>query len=133
MRIAKIKIFIFLLILSLFEVSLTLNSHSYAQQEKALPKLIDLGAQGCLPCKLMKPILKELQTEYAGSLIVEVFDIHEKPDIGKKYNVRLIPTQIFYDKNGKELYRHVGFMSKKEIIITFERLGITLKKNTVKK
>lgn len=131
MGFSNTKICIFALALSFIIAFPTFNGH--AQQEKNLPKLIDLGSKNCLPCKLMKPILKELQTEYAGSLIVEVFDIHEKPDIGKKYNVRLIPTQIFYDKNGKELYRHVGFMSKKEIISTFERFGITLKKTSQRK
>jgi len=107
--------------------------YSHAQQEKGLPKLVDLGADSCLPCKLMKPILKELQAEYADSLKVEVYDIHKRPDIGKKYNVRLIPTQIFYDKDGKELYRHIGFISKKEIINTFERFGIKLKKSPQKR
>ncbi|MCX7965343.1 MAG: thioredoxin family protein [Syntrophorhabdaceae bacterium] len=115
----------------LFMLFLTFNSHG--EQEKNLPKLIDLGAKGCLPCKLMKPILKELQNEYAGSLIVEVYDIHEKPEIGRKYNVRFIPTQIFYDRHGKELYRHIGFMSKKDILNTFERFGIILKKTPQKK
>jgi len=118
-------------VLWMFFVFLAFNK-AYAQQEKNLPKLIDLGSKGCLPCKLMKPILKELQVEYAGTLIIEVYDIYEKPDLGKKYNVRLIPTQIFYDREGKELYRHVGFMSKKDIINTFERFGIKLKKSPQK-
>ena len=104
----------------------------HAQTEKNLPKFIDLGADGCLPCKLMKPILRKLQSEYAGSLIVEVIDIHKNPSLGKKYNVRFIPTQIFYDKNGKELYRHTGFMSKKDILKTFEGFGIILKKTPTK-
>lgn len=125
---SNMKYGISILILSVFIVFLAHNN-AYAQQAKNLPKLIDLGAKGCLPCKLMKPILKELQAEYAGILNIEIYDIHEKPDLGKKYNVRLIPTQIFYDKEGKELYRHVGFMSKKDIINTFEKFGIKLKKS----
>lgn len=104
----------------------------YAEAEKNLPRLVDLGASGCLPCKLMKPILRELKQEYAGSLEVEVIDVWENPAAGKKYNVRLIPTQIFFDTSGKELYRHMGFMSKNDIIKTFERLGIPLKKTSKK-
>ncbi len=123
------------LFFALFLVSLTIFTISmvYAQSDNPLPKLVDLGAKGCLPCKLMKPILKELQIEYAGSLIIEVIDIHENPSLGRQYNVRLIPTQVFYDKSGKELYRHIGFMSKKDILKTFERFGITLKKTQQKR
>jgi len=98
-----------------------------------LPRLLDLGASGCLPCRLMKPILRELKQEYEGSLEVEVIDVWENPAMGKKYNVRAVPTQIFFDASGKELYRHMGFMSKKDILKTFERLGINLKKAPEKK
>jgi len=94
-----------------------------------LPRLLDLGASGCLPCRLMKPILRELRQEYEGSLVVEVIDVWENPAMGKKYNVRAVPTQIFFDASGKELYRHMGFMTKRDILNTFERLGIKLKKS----
>jgi len=94
-------------------------------QEK-LPKLIDLGAGKCIPCKMMAPILDELKTEYAGKLTVEVIDVWENPKEGEKYGISLIPTQIFYDPEGKEFQRHEGFMSKEDILATFKQKGMKL-------
>jgi thioredoxin 1 len=98
-----------------------------APQQKELPALIDLGAGKCIPCKLMAPILEQLKNEYAGKLSVQVIDVEEKPDLITKYNVRVIPTQIFYDASGKELFRHEGFYSKEDILAKFKELGIELK------
>ncbi|HIJ52619.1 MAG TPA: thioredoxin [Planctomycetes bacterium] len=95
---------------------------------KALPLLLDLGAGKCIPCKMMAPILEELKKEYAGSLKVEVVDVEENPDIAEKYEVRIIPTQIFFDAAGKELFRHEGFYSKEDIITRWKELGVRLTK-----
>jgi len=97
-------------------------------QEKMLPKLIDLGAGKCIPCKKMAPILEEIKKEYAGILDVEFIDVWKNPDAGAKYNIRLIPTQIFYDATGKELTRHEGFFGKEDILGTFKRFGIKFEK-----
>ena len=93
---------------------------------KSLPRLVDLGAGKCIPCKLMAPILKELKTEYAGILQVDVFDVSKDPDVARKYGIRLIPTQIFYDSSGKELFRHEGFISKEDILAKWKQLGVDL-------
>jgi thioredoxin 1 len=97
-----------------------------APAEKKLPKLLDLGAGKCIPCKLMAPILEELKKEYAGKLEVEFIDIWKDPDAGKKYGIKLIPTQIFYDKDGKELFRHEGFLGKADILAKWKELGVKL-------
>jgi thioredoxin 1 len=91
-----------------------------------LPRLVDLGAGKCIPCKMMAPILEELKTEYAGILRVDFIDIWENPDQGKKYGIRTIPTQIFYDASGKELFRHEGFFSKADILTKWKELGIVI-------
>ncbi len=92
-----------------------------------LPKLLDLGANKCIPCKLMAPVLDELKKEYAGKLEVEFIDVWKNPDAGKLYKVEMIPTQIFFDAGGKELYRHVGFFAKAGILAKWKELGIELK------
>ena len=104
------------------------NSLLTAPQQKELPALIDLGAGKCIPCKLMAPILEQLKNDYAGKLRVEVIDILENPDLTTKYNVRVIPTQIFYDASGKELFRHEGFYSREDILTKFRQLGVELEK-----
>lgn len=91
-----------------------------------LPRLVDLGAGKCIPCKKMAPILEELKKEYAGTLQVDFIDVWVNPDAGKPYGIQLIPTQIFYDATGKERFRHEGFMAKEDILAKWRELGIDL-------
>lgn len=90
----------------------------------ALPRLVDLGADTCIPCKMMAPILEELKAEYADRLRVEFYDVWKNPGIGEKFGIRVIPTQIFYDASGKELFRHEGFMPRDEIEKKLAEMGI---------
>ncbi len=91
-----------------------------------LPKLLDLGATKCIPCKMMAPILAELKKEYAGRMNVEFIDVWENEDAGKQYGVEMIPTQIFFDAMGKELFRHVGFFGKEGILGKWKELGVDI-------
>ena len=93
-----------------------------------IPRLLDLGATKCVPCKMMKPILEELKSAYAGKLDVVFIDVWENPDAAKPYGIESIPTQIFFNEAGKELYRHVGFMAKYDILKKWEELGFNLEK-----
>ena len=93
---------------------------------RAVPRLVDLGASKCIPCKLMAPILEELKKEYAGGLQVEFIDVWQTPGAGKKYAIKMIPTQIFYEASGKELFRHEGFISKEDILAKWRNLGVDL-------
>ena len=97
-----------------------------APPEKKLPKLLDLGANKCIPCKKMAPILDELKQEYAGKLEVEFIDVWKTPDVAEKYKINLIPTQIFYDATGKELFRHEGFFGKADSLAKWKELGVKL-------
>ncbi|MDD5459153.1 MAG: thioredoxin family protein [Phycisphaerae bacterium] len=94
--------------------------------ENKLPKLIDLGADKCIPCKMMMPILEELKTEYKNKLDVDFIDVMKEQDRAADYGIRVIPTQIFYDTEGTELFRHEGFFPKEEILAKFKELGINL-------
>ena len=93
----------------------------------ALPRLVDLGADKCVPCKMMAPVLKELAKEYEGRMRVEFIDVWKNPDAGKAYKISLIPTQIFFDAAGKELFRHEGFFSRQDILAKWKELGVSLK------
>lgn len=77
--------------------------------------MIDLGAKTCIPCKLMAPILEELKEEYRDRAAVVFIDVWKDKSQAKRFGVLSIPTQIFYDKHGKEVYRHAGFLSKEKI------------------
>lgn len=91
-----------------------------------LPKLLDLGANKCIPCKMMAPILEELKTDYAGRMTVEFIDVWQNPDAGKQYGVEMIPTQIFFAADGRELFRHVGFFGREDILGKWKELGVNL-------
>ena len=98
-------------------------SHGTAAQPAGIPRLVDLGADTCIPCKAMAPILVELRAEYAGRLQVDFIDVWKDLSAGDPYNIYAIPTQNFFDGNGKELTRHEGFNSKADILATWKRFG----------
>ncbi|MBB1094438.1 thioredoxin family protein [Rhodopseudomonas palustris] len=86
--------------------------------------MVDLGAKKCVPCKMMAPIMEELEKEYQDRAAVIFIDVWEYPDAGKKYGISVIPTQIFYDASGKEMLRHEGFYDKAAIIAELTKLGV---------
>jgi len=93
-----------------------------------LPRLVDLGADKCIPCKMMAPILEEMKKDYAGIINVEFIDVWKNPEKAKEYRISIIPTQIFFDASGKELFRHEGFFSKEDILAKWKELGVELVK-----
>lgn len=103
------------------------NAPATPPEKKLRPKLLDLGAGKCIPCKMMAPILEQMKTEYAGKLEVEFIDVWKNPDAARQYGIEVIPTQIFYDATGKELFRHIGFFGKEDILAKWKELGVELK------
>lgn len=91
-----------------------------------LPVLLELGSPKCSPCRRMTPILNELRAEYPGKFQIKYIDVWQDRATGTKYGVRAIPTQIFFDRKGREVFRHVGFYSKREILATWNKLGVKL-------
>ncbi|MBI5866018.1 MAG: thioredoxin family protein [Planctomycetes bacterium] len=89
----------------------------------ALPRILDLGADKCAACKDLAPILAELKREYEGKALVDFIDVWKDPSAAEPYGVRIIPTQIFFDRTGKEVWRHEGFLSKAEFVAKLKELG----------
>ena len=107
----------------------TAISVAVAEQLELVPvqgmvTMVDLGAKKCIPCKMMAPIMEELEKEYEDRAAIVFIDVWENPDAGRKYHIKLIPTQIFYDAKGKESFRHEGFMDKNAIIAELTKLGV---------
>jgi thioredoxin 1 len=95
------------------------------KKEPALPRLVDLGAGKCIPCKRMAPILEEMEKDYAGIVDIVFVDVWKNPKAAGPYRIRVIPTQIFYDRGGREVFRHEGFFSREDIEKVFaEKLGV---------
>ena len=87
--------------------------------------MIDLGATECIPCKMMAPILEELKTRYSGRADILFIDVWKDPVQAKVYGIHTIPTQVFFDRNGREVYRNIGFMDKKRIVDILTKLGVS--------
>ena len=86
--------------------------------------MIDLGAHKCIPCKMMAPIITELQKEYDGRASIIFIDVWEHREQAERFGIRSIPTQIFYNKDGREISRHTGFLDKQSIVAALEKLGV---------
>ncbi len=87
---------------------------------------IELGSVRCIPCKKMQPIMEEIKKEYKGQVKVVFYDVWtpEGKPYAYKYKIRLIPTQVFLDKDGKEYFRHQGFFPKEELVKVLKQKGV---------
>lgn len=93
---------------------------------RALPRLVDLGSTGCIPCKAMAPILDGLRVEYAGRMDVIFIDVWKDRAAAEAYGIHVIPTQVFLDADGRELARHEGFIDRATILARWKALGVRL-------
>ena len=90
---------------------------------KGKPVLLELGSHSCIPCKKMMPILNELSTQQS-EFTVSFVDVWQAEGKSEQYGIKSIPTQLFFDKDGKELFRHVGFYPKEDILAKWKEFGI---------
>lgn len=116
-------------VVALAVVGVLLAKGSRAPEESTLlssglPTLLELGSTECIPCKQMAPILDELSRDYEGVFAVEFIDVYEHPNAAERYGVSIIPTQVFLDADGSELFRHTGFFAKAEILAKWTEFGV---------
>lgn len=107
-----------LLTISAFALMLTFSAAYAAPEQIPVPNtvtMLDLGAKSCVPCKMMAPVLEKVGAYYEGKAAIRFIDVWENPDVKRKYGIQAIPTQIFYDKQGKERERHTGFLDEESI------------------
>jgi thioredoxin 1 len=86
--------------------------------------LVVLGTPICPPCIRMKPVLEKLGKQYAEKAAVIPIDVSIHPEQAARFGVKAIPVEVFYDADGREVYRHVGFMSEKDIVDQFKKMGL---------
>jgi len=87
---------------------------------------IELGSVRCIPCREMQPIMKSIEQKYGSQVKVVFYDVWtpEGKPMADKYNVQLIPTQVFLDSNGKEIFRHEGFFAEEELVKVLKEKGV---------
>ncbi|MHC4591390.1 MAG: thioredoxin family protein [Planctomycetota bacterium] len=87
------------------------------------PTLVDFGAEGCRPCDMMAPILERFKHEYAGKANVIFVHVQHDQVLATRYGIRSIPVQVFFDAEGREVFRHTGFFGREEIQEKLAELG----------
>src|SRR4030043_1670930 len=88
------------------------------------PVLVDFGANACLPCRQMRPVLKEVGAEYSEKAKVLVIDVYKNQNLAQEYKVLMLPTLVFFDSKGKEAFRNVGIMEKEKIVGKLKEIGM---------
>jgi thioredoxin 1 len=91
---------------------------------KGMVTMVDLGADKCIPCKMMAPILEKVRKDFEGRAAIVFLDVWKDSTHGRKFGIRAIPTQIFFDAEGNEVFRHMGFMDEKSIVAKLYELGV---------
>ncbi|MFO7665161.1 MAG: thioredoxin domain-containing protein [Desulfobacterales bacterium] len=102
---------------------------AFAEKKDNIPAkgtvtMVDLGAKSCVPCKMMAPIMEKMEKKYAGKAVIHFYDVWKDREPAVRFKIRVIPTQIFFDKNAKEVYRHEGFMSEADIVSQLSKMGV---------
>ena len=91
---------------------------------KGMVTMVDLGADQCIPCKMMVPVMEKVEKKYKGKAAIVFIDVWKDKEPAKRFGIRAIPTQIFFDKEGREVYRHTGFMGEADIIGQLKKMGV---------
>lgn len=107
-------------------LNLSVSNNQTTINKTPVVTFIELGSVNCIPCKKMQPVMKAIENKYGEQIKVIFYDVWT--DAGKpyatKYKIKLIPTQVFLDKNGKEFFRHEGFFSEAEIDNLLQKQGL---------
>ena len=128
-RIIVMKRITGVLVLCVTLIAIPLNGQSKKpvdQLQKPKITFIELGSVKCIPCRQMQQVMKAIEEKYADQVKVIFYDVwkDDQRDYAEKYKIRLIPTQVFLDKNGRELMRHEGFFPEKDIAAFLQSKGL---------
>jgi thioredoxin 1 len=92
-------------------------------EPKALPRMWDFGSTNCLPCVEMEKVLTPMVADYAGKVDIRIINVYEEQELARHARIQVIPTQIFYDPDGEELFRHIGVYPRDSIVARFKEFG----------
>lgn len=96
-----------------------------AVEDAAVPTMLELGSEGCIPCEKMKPVMAALEEKYGDKIEIQFHDVRKNPAIAQQYRIRLIPTQIFLKADGTEFFRHEGYFAQEDVEKVFSDMGVS--------
>ena len=110
-------------------ILLSINVYSQNSNEKPKVTFVELGSVNCIPCKQMQPVMKAIEEKYGDQVKVVFYDVwkEDQKKYATQYGIKLIPTQVFLDANGKEFHRHKGFYPEAEIDKILQGKGLKAK------
>jgi thioredoxin 1 len=119
-----------ILIPTLLTILFSIIASGQSKEVKPKVTFIELGSVNCIPCKQMQPVIKAIEEKYPKDVKVIFYDVwtKEQKPFAQKYGIKLIPTQVFLDENGKEFHRHEGFYPESEIDKLLKSKGLKPKK-----
>ena len=88
------------------------------------PTLVQFSATGCAPCEMMKPIIEKLKKKYEGTINIVYIPVAENQILASRFHVQAVPVQVFFDKKGKQIHQHMGFMAEADILNQFKKMGV---------
>lgn len=93
-----------------------------------LVTFVELGSVNCIPCRQMQPVMKAIEKKYGDQVKVVFYDVwkQDQRKYGQQYGIRLIPTQVFLDADGREFFRHEGFYPEAEIDKLLQKQGLKI-------
>ena len=120
--------FYLILIFSFATAILSAQKKKSVQTEKPKVTFVELGSVNCIPCKKMQPVMKSIEAKYSSQVKVLFYDVwkEEQKSYAIQYGIRLIPTQVFLDENGKEFFRHEGFFAENQIDKLLQSKGLQI-------
>jgi len=124
MRLNKTGLFIWMVVFMLSFTAGVFAEDFSRVPAKGMVTMIDLGAKKCIPCKMMAPILAKLEKAYEGKADIVFIDVWVNRQQAPRFKIRAIPTQIFFNEQGEEVYRHVGFFDEKSIVEQLTKMGV---------
>ncbi len=113
------------LLLLICAALLLITAQAYADKDvpaRGMVTMADIGSTTCIPCKMMEPVMENLRAAYKGRAAIIFVNIDKHPAAGREYGLRAIPTQIFYNNQGVEKWRHVGFLNQKQAAAKLDEL-----------
>lgn len=106
-------------------------SESSAKREKlqrtlgeGRPVLVNFDSDLCITCQQLRPVIEEIRLEKEGVIEIVVIDVQKHPAISREYRIRSVPTLLFFDAGGKEVFRTQGFLPKEALLEHLERVGV---------
>lgn len=120
----RVLVFWSVLAISFFPATMVMAEDFTQIPVKGRVTMVDLGAKKCIPCKMMAPILVKLEVAYEDRAAIVFIDVWENREQAPRFKVRAIPTQIFFDEQGKEVFRHVGFFDERSIVEQLSQMGV---------